>query len=94
MASKQDIPEQPKVHESWTIKRLFSSGTVTALAKVFVNPLDVLFGFIVLIIGLVELFGRHVSWGFYGLAILILATSVFERHVKLPDVPEKLKEKK
>jgi len=83
IASQQDIPNKPKANETWTFKRLFSFGAITTLAKVFVNPFDVLLGFIILVIGLVELLDRHVSWGFYTLAILILIASIFERHIGL-----------
>ena len=84
LTEQQDIPKKPVVAEPWTFKRLFPfSGAVSAITKVFVNPFDVLLGFIILVIGLVELFGRHVSWGFYILAILILAAALFERHVNL-----------
>lgn len=84
ITSEQDIPIKPVASEPWTFKRLFPfTGAVTSFAKVFVNPFDILFGFIILVIGLVELFGRHISWGFYILAILILAAALFERHVNL-----------
>jgi len=80
---QQDISNKPEVREPWSFRRLLSFGAATTLAKVFGNPLDVLLGFIILVIGLVELFGRHVSWGFYTLAILILVSALFERHVNL-----------
>jgi len=83
IANQQDIPNKLETREPWTFKRLFSFGAVTTLAKVFVNPFDVLLGFIILVIGLVELLNRHVSWGFYIIAILILIASVFERHIGL-----------
>ncbi|KKT20016.1 MAG: hypothetical protein UW07_C0044G0014 [Candidatus Nomurabacteria bacterium GW2011_GWF2_43_8] len=84
LTAQQDIPNKPEVKEPWTFRRLFPfAGAVSAITKVFVNPLDILLGFIILVIGLVELFGRHVSWGFYILAILILVSALFERHVNL-----------
>lgn len=83
IASEQNIPEKPVASEPWTVKRLFSFGAITTLAKVFVNPFDILLGFIVFFIGLAELLNRHVSLGLYLLAILILAASIFERHPEI-----------
>lgn len=96
LTSQQDIPKKPEVqNEPWTFRRLFPfANTVATLAKVFVNPFDILLGFLVLIIGLVELFGRHISWGFFMLTILILATAIFERHDKLTETKSKANTKK
>lgn len=80
LTSEQEIKNKPEVKEPWTFKRLFPfGGAVSAITKIFVNPLDVLFGFAVLIIGIIELLGKQVSWGFYILAILILTASFVER---------------
>lgn len=81
LTSSQDIPEKPKVSEPWTIRRLFSfSGIAKSFTKIFVNPLDVLLGYLVFILGIAELIGRDTSWFLWVFAILILAASIFERH--------------
>jgi len=81
LTSQQDIPEKPKPSEPWTFRRLFPlSGAVTTLAKVFVNPFDVMLGYLILLIGIAELINRDVSPYFYILTGLIILVDVFERH--------------
>ena len=84
LTAQQNIPEKPKISEPWTFRRLFPfAAMASTLSKVFINPFDILLGFIILVIGLVELMGKDVSWGFYILAVLILLAALFERHVDL-----------
>jgi hypothetical protein len=85
LTAQQNIPEKPIVSEPWTFRRLFPfAGAVTTLSKVFINPFDVLLGYLVFILGAAELLGRHVSWFFWVFAILILAADIFERHTGIP----------
>jgi len=85
LTSQQNIPEKPKASEPWTLKRLFPfSAMLTPLAKTFVNPLDVLLGYLVLIVGLAELLGRNISWFFWVFIILILTADIYERHFVSP----------
>jgi hypothetical protein len=93
VASQQDIPNRPEVSEPWTIKRLFPfSGTVTTIAKVFVNPLDVFLAYLVFVLGIAELLGREVSLFMWLLTILILAADIFERQTgKLTDSKSNIK---
>ena len=84
LAQNQEVPNKPEVREPWTIKRLFSFGAVTTLAKVFVNPLDILFGYLVFILGIAELFGRQVSWFIWAFTVMMLIAIVFERHFGTP----------
>ena len=82
LTSHQDIPEKPKVAEPWTFRRLFPfSGVATSLTKVFASPLDVLLGYLVFIIGIAELTGRDTSWFLWVLTVLILVSSILERHI-------------
>lgn len=84
LTSEQNIPSKPEVHEPWTFRRLFTfAGAVTALTKSFVNPLDVLLGYLVFILGISELIGNRVSWFFWVLTLLILLCCVLERHTGL-----------
>lgn len=85
LTSEQNIPEKPKEKDQpWTFRRLFPFAAMTsAFAKTFITPFEVLLGFNLLIIGVVELVGRHVSWGFYLIAILLLGAAIFERHADL-----------
>ena len=89
MAREQEFPKEPQDRQSWSRRALFPLAAIGAsLSKVFINPFDVLLGFIILVIGLVELFGRHVSWGLYLLAILILIADLLERHVNILKSPK------
>lgn len=95
IAEKQDIPQRKVAEDGWTFRKLFSSSTVTeTLAKVFVNPFEVLLGFLVFIIGVVELLGRHVSWPLWVFTIIILSAGMFERHNSVINVEAKSKKKK
>jgi hypothetical protein len=81
IAGQQDIPQKKAAEEPWTFKRLFPfGGATTSLAQVFIRPFDILLGYLILIIGFVELLGRHVSWMFWAFTILILCASILERH--------------
>ena len=83
LTEQQDLPNKPaEKKQPWTSRKLFPAAAMaSAIAKVFINPLDILLGFNIFIIGLVELFGRQVSWGFYILSFLILLSAMFERHI-------------
>lgn len=81
LTNQQNIPDKPVVREPWTFRRLFSFGAVTTLAKVFVNPFDILLGYLVLILGIAELAGRQVSWFLWAFTILILISDILERHM-------------
>ncbi len=95
LTNEQDIPEKPKVKEPWTKRRLFPfAGGISSLTKIFVNPFDVMLGYLVFILGAVELFGRHVSWAFWLFTILILFISFIEKYRKeVVDSNEKIKDK-
>ena len=81
LTEQQDIPEKPKVNEPWSFKRLLSFGTITTLAKVFINPFDVLLGYLVFILGIAELLGRSVSSFVWTFAVLVLTADLIERHI-------------
>jgi hypothetical protein len=95
LTNQQDIPNKPTVSEPWTFKKLLSfNAAVTNLSKVFVNPLEVLLGFVVLVIGLAILFGRTVPVLFYGLALGFLFETTYERLFKPVPLKEEKKSKK
>ena len=96
LTNQQDIPNKPEVREPWTFKRLFPfSGAVTSFAKVFVNPFDVLLGYLVFVLGIAELLGRHTSWFFWALTVLILIADIIERRTGiLSDTKKEEKPKK
>lgn len=81
-AVDQNIPVKPVVSEPWTFRKLFSSPTnvVTTLAKVFVNPFDVLFAFALIVMAVLELFGREASTLFILLTFWLFAAALFERN--------------
>ena len=82
LAANQEIEKKPEVHEPWSVRRLFPFAAVSsAITKTFTNPFDILLGYLVFILGIVELIGRHVSWVFWGIVVLILIADVAERHI-------------
>lgn len=94
LTSQQQIPKRPEEKQEWTFRRLFGlGGAATAVSKVFTNPFDVLLGYLLLIAGVVELLGRHVSWFFWVIIILILFVDLLERRRDVVE-PKKTKEEK
>ncbi len=89
LTSQQDIPERPKVQESWTFRRLLPPSVVNALSKTIVNVFDALLIFMILIAGIAELFGHSPSWFFWGFATLVLAADFEDRHKSLVETPKK-----
>lgn len=84
LTTREGLPTQTVEKREWTMRPLFPfAKAVDAVTKLFVNPYDILLGFIILVIGAAQLMGRHVAWGFYLIAILILAATIFERHPNL-----------
>lgn len=81
LTNQQDIPNKAVAPEPWTRKlSLPFIGAITSLSKVFINPIDVLLGYLVFIFGITEILDRQVSIFFWILIILILAIVVFERN--------------
>jgi len=91
LTNSQDIPEKEKEDsKTWTSRKLFPvASAVAAITKVFSSPFDVLLGFNILVIEVVELVGRHASFGLYLIAIILSAASILERH---PELLKKTKE--
>lgn len=81
IALNQNIPDKKRPEsQPWSVKRLFPlSGMVASITKTFVSPLDILLGYLILIIGLIEVRGKHTSWPMFLLTILILLFDVWER---------------
>ena len=85
MTSQQNIPNKPATEEPWTFKRLLSFGAITTtLTKIFINPFDVLLGYLIFILGIVELIGKQTSWFLWGFVVLLLFVDLFERHTGIP----------
>lgn len=83
MAQAQDIPIKPEEKSEWSMRRLFPfKASVNAIVKTFINPFEILLAFSILIIGISELIGRHVSWLFFTLAFFILVAAFVERYLK------------
>ena len=81
IAASQEIPQKPEEKSEWTFRRLFPfGGAVTSISKVFINPFDVLLGYLVFILGIAELSGRKVSWMMWVFAVFILLSALLERH--------------
>lgn len=91
LTNEQKIPDKPKQPDQpWTFKRLFPLSAITSITKVFKNPYDVLLGYLVLILGIAELLGRHTSWYAWVFAFLLLFASFTEGQPA--DVKEEKKE--
>lgn len=77
LTDKQELPNKPIVKEPWTFKRLFPfGGTASAIAKTFTSPIEVIFGFMVLVTGIAEVIGQRPSWMWYVLTLLVLTVLV------------------
>lgn len=90
LAANQEIEKKPEVREPWSIRRLFPMrATVSAIAKTFVSPLEILLAWVFLIVGVSVIFQRHISIAFYILALVLLLGVIFERagtsKVSLPE---------
>jgi len=79
ITSEQNIPTRKEPTEPWTFRRLFPLKTVDTLTKMFVSPLEILLGYIVLILGIATLAGRTVPVLFYVLSVCLLASVLYER---------------
>lgn len=81
LTSDQNIPQKPRATEPWTFRKLFSANNpVSTLAKVFVNPLEVLLGVLVLSVVAIELIGHEVSSGLWFLTGMMLLCVLLERN--------------
>ena len=77
----QQIPDKKNEEKSeWSFRRLFPfAGAMTSISKVFVNPFDILLGYLVVILSIAEVLGRHVSWFLWLLTTLIFFADLVER---------------
>jgi hypothetical protein len=89
LASAQQLPNKETPESKWTFKKLLSPGAVAALTKIFVNPLEVILGYMILISGFSVLIGRNISPYFFVLTIFVLAAVVYERTFKKEDAKNK-----
>lgn len=81
LAEQQDIPKREETKTEWSFRRLFPfAGAVSAVAKSFTSPFDVLLALIAAVIGTAELIGRDISWPFWVFAFALLVCSLAERH--------------
>lgn len=79
LTQNQNLPNKPENAQEWTFKKLFGGGAVSAVSKVFTNPFDVLLGYLILVVGVAELIGRHISWYLWVLITLLLFIDLLER---------------
>lgn len=80
LTAEQELPSRTEEPKTWTTKRLFPFTQVAkVLAKTFVSIFDVLLGFMILMIGIAEVSGRHISGIFYLLTFFILLANLVER---------------
>ena len=80
LTQDQNLPSQNKESSPWSSRSLFSLTAVSnTLTKNFTNPFEILLTYMILIIGIVEIIGQHVSWVFLILTIAMLVVSFLER---------------
>lgn len=81
LTERQEIPTRPQESQPWILRKLFSSAGMANLAKVFVNPLEVLLGIVILVACVAELSGRNLSVPFWVLVGSLLSVTVVERYL-------------
>lgn len=95
LAHEQEVPKKVEEREPWTFRRLFPfGGAASAVAKTFTNPFDVLLGFLIVVVSVAELSGKHVSWFLWVLTVLILLVDLAERRKVVAPKEKEPKEQK
>lgn len=83
LANEQRIDKKPEEAASkWTFKKIFSASPITTLTRNFVDPLEVLLGYLILVLGVAVVCDRHIPVMFYVLTVLMLLVLIFDRHFK------------
>ena len=82
LTADQDLPTKPQEKAEWTFKRIFSPAALSVLAKVFVNPFDIILGFLVVVISIAEMTDKDLSHFFWVLTAGVLVVSAAERHIE------------
>lgn len=83
-----EIPNKPTEQpQGWSIRRLLSlGGSVGKVVSLF-NPFEFILLTMILISGIAEIAGRHVSWFWYVLLVLVLLAAFAQRQrVEQPKV--------
>ena len=95
MTEQQQLDNRPQEEpRTWTRRSLFPFASATKLIeKVFVNPFDIMVGYMVFVIGLAFIVGREISVIVFLLTSLLLLASVAERHIDAILGEKKLAEK-
>ena len=97
LTKNQDYPNSKEQEaREWTVRKLFPfSGAAANLSKTFINPFDVLLGFLTLVLGVVTVLGKPVDSMMWVFAILLLMSATIERLKPTePKVESKEKPKK
>lgn len=85
LISNQDLPlkEQPK--KEWTMRKIFSFEKIAAAFKGFYNNIEeILCTYLIIVVGLGELFGRTASWRIYALILCLLLILLADRYFPKP----------
>jgi len=82
ITEQQNIPIKEQEKQKWTFRKLFPLNTIATLIKPFSEPLDILLGYCVIVIGLSQLLKQSPSWAFFVTTILVLIANIYERHNK------------
>ena len=83
-----EIPNKPTEQPfGWSIRRLLSMGGSLGKVISFFNPFEFILLTMILISGITEIMGRHVSWFWYIILFLVLLVAFAQRQQKVE--PEK-----
>ena len=84
IAQNQAVPDRVTEPSKWTMRPLLSTARRLAntISKIFIDPMDALFAFIVLVMGIGNLFGVRISAWFYVFAMLMLGAIVYRNQTK------------
>lgn len=89
-----DIPTKPKEQPSgWSFRSLLSMGGSIGKVVSLFNPFEFVLLIMILISGIAEIMGRHVSWIWYVILFVVLIAA-FASRSKLEKQVEKPAEKK
>lgn len=91
LTDKLEIPNKPTEQpQGWSIRRLLSMGGSIGKVISFFNPFEFILLTMILISGIAEIMGRHVSWFWYLLLVLMLLAAFASRQ-KIVEQPKETK---
>lgn len=81
LATNLDLSNKPEQKTEWSFRRVFPfASAAKLLAKNFINVFDVLLSFVLLVLGVGELFGQEMSLSLYLITLPLLVAGFLERY--------------